>query len=561
MRARHSIATILLILTVFLVSGRDGAEAGSFSNARNALLIGNATYPDSDAALATPLGDVKALGDALRAKGFTVVTGENLPRERMQAAIDGFVRKVEPGSVALVFFSGYGIQVARKNYMVPVDARIWSEADVLRDGIGVDALMAELDRKGAGTRVVVLDASRRNPFERRFRSFSTGLAEMKTGPGLLGLYSAAPGSVVNEVSTAQSPFVTELVRQIGVSENSAVQAFTATREALSRDSRGQQVPALSAEAGESFAFDPARAKSEAKAEVRPEPKPEPTQKSARVEDKPAPPRPDAGKLPSQSTADAAAAKEIDDLVAAEEATARAFNRANAAGTRKAYEEFLSQHPAGTLASVARAEIARLDEARDKAPKSTTPAVPPAAPPTTKDTAWHTPPKPYSPAELQRKTSLDARIARSAKDPAAYYERGQFHAQRDDYSAALADFDQAIRLDPKNPEALNNRCWVRAITNDLSRALADCNQALTLRPNFVDALDSRGFVNLKSGALQAAISDYDAALAQSPTHSSALYGRGIARSRLGQRSQATEDLTGALALNPMIDKDFAQYGLR
>ena len=103
--------------------------------------------------------------------------------------------------------------------------------------------------------------------------------------------------------------------------------------------------------------------------------------------------------------------------------------------------------------------------------------------------------------------------------------------------------------------------VRAITNDLSRALADCNQALTLRPNFVDALDSRGFVNLKSGALQAAISDYDAALAQSPTHSSALYGRGIARSRLGQRSQATEDLTGALALNPMIDKDFAQYGLR
>lgn len=564
MRARHSVASILLLLAWFLVAGPGGTEAGSFSNARNALLIGNATYPDSDAALSTPLGDVKSLGEALRAKGFTVATGENLSKDQMQAAIDGFLRKVEPGSIALVFYGGYGIQVARKNYLVPVNnSRIWSEADVMREGISVDTLLADLERKGAGTRVIVLDASRRNPFERRFRSFSTGLAEIKASPGHLSLSSTAPGSVVNEVSTAQSPFVTELIRQIGVSENSAVQAFTATREAVSRDSRNQQVPALSAGLESSFYFDTTRRWTEPqnKADLGPKPnRAEVPQESPAGEANKSPGKVPGGKGSDTKTqggklVDPEPANSIDQITQAEEAAAGAFNKSHAIGTKKAYQDFLAQYPKSTTSNRARAEIARLDGLSNSGFTNTqSDAGAESDPPPLN-------PRPYSQVELQRKLGLDARIARNGKDSVAFYERGQFHAQRNDYTSALTDFDQAIRLNPRSPEALNNRCWVRAVTNDLTRALADCNEALRLRPKFVDALDSRGFINLKSGSLQAAVEDYDAALAMAPNHSSALYGRGIARSRLGQRRQATDDLTGALALNPMIDKDFAQYGLR
>ena len=78
--------------------------------------------------------------------------------------------------MALVFFSGYGIQSSRQSYMVPVDAQIWTEADVRRDGFSLETVLNELNGRGAGVKIALLDASRRNPFERRFRSFSAGLA-------------------------------------------------------------------------------------------------------------------------------------------------------------------------------------------------------------------------------------------------------------------------------------------------------------------------------------------------------------------------------------------------
>lgn len=569
MRTRLFLATTGCLLTGWMmVFGALAAEAAGVTRVRNALLIGNAAYPDSDAALATPIGDVRLLAEELKRKGFAVEAGEDLTKERMQATVDRFLRKVEPGSVAFVFFGGYSIQVGRKNYLVPVDARIWSESDVLRDGIALDAIVADLDTRGSGARLVVLDASRRNPFERRFRSFSAGLAEIKAAPGLLALSSAAAGSVLADVRATTSPFVAELVKQIANPDLGAVQAFTATRDAVSRDTRSQQVPALVSGLDDGFAFDPNRVKSSAP--------------PARAENKPAPQKADATK-PTAPPADTASGDDdVDAMIKAEEETARDFNAVMAKGTKSALEGFLKRHPTGALPNVARTELARLDPSAKPAPperpapqpdmamKPATPAAPPLppvtsieaeAPSTAASAPWRSPPKTYSMAELQRKASLDARINRNPRDATAFYERGQFHAQRDDYPSAIADFDQAIRLDPKSPEALNNRCWVRAISSELQKALSDCNAALKLRPGFIDALDSRGFVNLKSGSLQAAISDYDTALRFSPTHSSALYGRGIARSRLGQSAQANDDLTRALALNPMIDKDFAQYGLR
>ncbi|WP_082528684.1 caspase family protein [Methylobacterium sp. Leaf466] len=554
------------------------ATAGGVSRQRQALLVANAVYPDSDAALATPPGDLRLLAEELKRKGFAVETGENLDKAALQAAIDRFVRKVETGAVALVYFAGYGIQAGRRNYLVPVDARIWSEPDVQRDGIALDTVLADLDRRGAGARILILDAARRNPFERRFRSFSAGLAEPKPGPRTLELQSAAPGSVLVETRAATSPFATELVRQIAVPEASAEQALAATAEAVARASRNQQKPALIAGTTEPFGFDPAwvrPAAPMAKLEDRPAPaarppEVQPKEGAAKEGSSKESPAKDKAAKPTATLQD----KDIDAMVAAEEETAREFNAAMAKGTKGALEGFLKRHPSGPLAKTARAELARVEgTARPpreaEKPVAVAPPPPPAPAPAAEPAPsvpsppvpWRSPPKTYSMAELQRKASLDARITRNPRDATAFYERGQFHAQRDDYPAAIADFDQAIRLEPSSPEALNNRCWVRAINNDLRKALSDCNDALKLKPGFVDALDSRGFVNLKADALQAAIQDYDAALRLAPTHSSSLYGRGIARSRLGQSAQANDDLTRALALNPMIDKDFAQYGLR
>ena len=106
----------------------------------------------------------------------TSTCARTLGKEAMQRAIDAFTAKIKSGTAALIYFNGFGIQAGRQTYLIPVGAQIWTEADVRRDGISIDAVLAELHRKGAQVKIVILDASRRNPFERRFRTSAAGLA-------------------------------------------------------------------------------------------------------------------------------------------------------------------------------------------------------------------------------------------------------------------------------------------------------------------------------------------------------------------------------------------------
>ncbi len=76
-----------------------------------------------------PLKDARALAEELRRDGvgFDVDIAENLSKESMRKAFDRFFGKIKPGSVALVFFSGYAIQSIRQSYIIPIDGQIWTE--------------------------------------------------------------------------------------------------------------------------------------------------------------------------------------------------------------------------------------------------------------------------------------------------------------------------------------------------------------------------------------------------------------------------------------------------
>ncbi len=142
--------------------------------ARVALVIGNASYPDASTPLSTRSGMLARLPRNSAASEFEVDLKENVGKEEMQRAIDAFTGKIRSGMAALFYFSGYGIQVARQTYLLPINAQVWTEAEVRRDGISVDAVLAEMHRKGAKVKIVIIDAARRNPFERRFRAVGGG---------------------------------------------------------------------------------------------------------------------------------------------------------------------------------------------------------------------------------------------------------------------------------------------------------------------------------------------------------------------------------------------------
>jgi Caspase domain len=90
----------------------------------------------------------------------------------------------------------------------------------------------------------VVDASRRNPYERRFRSFSHGLAPISAPENALILSSATPGKVADDSKGQYSVLVTELLNNLNA-QTGAQTAFNKTRVAVSRASEGEQVPSVS----------------------------------------------------------------------------------------------------------------------------------------------------------------------------------------------------------------------------------------------------------------------------------------------------------------------------
>src|SRR5665811_495295 len=120
----------------------------SFAADRYALVIGNAKYPDAEAPLKELINDARDVADELKRDGFNVEVGENLTGDAMRRAFDRLYGRIKPGSVALVFFSGFGVQSSRQSYMIPVDAQIWTEPDVRRDGFSLETVLGEINSRG-----------------------------------------------------------------------------------------------------------------------------------------------------------------------------------------------------------------------------------------------------------------------------------------------------------------------------------------------------------------------------------------------------------------------------
>ena len=220
-------------------TGSIGATAS-----RVALVIGNGHYPDASAPLSQPINDARGLTAALRAKGFDVDVVEDATKDDMARAIVRLKAKIKPDTVAMLFFGGYGVQVGRESFMIPVDAAIWKEADVRRDGVSIEQVLDAMTEKGAKAKLVVVDASRRNPYERRFRSYSHGLAPISAPENALILTSATPGKVADDGKGQYSVLVTELLNNLN-SQVGAASAFNKTRISVSRASDGEQVPQVS----------------------------------------------------------------------------------------------------------------------------------------------------------------------------------------------------------------------------------------------------------------------------------------------------------------------------
>lgn len=216
---------------------------------RVALVIGNGAYQHT-ATLANPANDSRAVAGALRELGFTVYDGIDLTRSQMEALIGHFAKDAQGAAVGLLFYAGHGLQVAGKNYLVPVDAELGDEADLAFQTVPLDLALAQLERTAA-TRLILLDACRDNPLARDLRqsmgatrsaAIGQGLAPLSTGLGTLIAYATQPDAVALDGADGNSPFTAALIQHIATPNLEIRQMLTRVRRDVIAVTDGRQVP-------------------------------------------------------------------------------------------------------------------------------------------------------------------------------------------------------------------------------------------------------------------------------------------------------------------------------
>jgi formylglycine-generating enzyme required for sulfatase activity len=221
---------------------------------RLALVIGNANYPDATAPLSHVVEDARSLAQEFRRTGFEVDLKENLGRNEMQRAIEALNGKIKNGSTVLFYFAGFGIQVARQTFLMPINAQAWTESEVRRDGFNLEEVVAQFHRKGARTKIVIIDAARRNPFERRFRAAPAGLAALETPENSIAVFSADLGKVIIENPSGTSLFTSELLKELRVPNSAVGELFNHLRLGVARASNNEQIPWVSSSLIDEFYF-------------------------------------------------------------------------------------------------------------------------------------------------------------------------------------------------------------------------------------------------------------------------------------------------------------------
>ena len=217
---------------------------------RLALVLGNGDYENSTK-LPNPENDARAVAKMLKDLGFEVLAGYDLDRNGMESIIRKFARRASEVDLTLFFYAGHGMQVGRRNFLVPIDAKLQEATAVDFELLDVQQTVVKYMGGGSKLGIVLLDACRDNPLSRSFaRTFSrtrsgtvsVGLAEMQNHGGLLFGFATAPGDVAADGEGKHSPFTEGLLKHLAVPGLEIQQVMTRVKREVAYTTGNKQRP-------------------------------------------------------------------------------------------------------------------------------------------------------------------------------------------------------------------------------------------------------------------------------------------------------------------------------
>ena len=211
---------------------------------RVALVIGNARYKFNP--LNNPVNDATDMAASLRSVGFDVIEVKDATLKQMREATRRFADKLEVSDVGLVYYSGHGIEVKGTNYLIPVNADIRREYEVVDQAFDASNLLRMMESLQGSVKkrvsILIVDACRNNDLPKSWRSTNNGLARMDAPAGSFISFATAPGQVASDGNGRNSPYTKHLLNALKQPNVPIEQVFKQVRRNVMDETGGEQVP-------------------------------------------------------------------------------------------------------------------------------------------------------------------------------------------------------------------------------------------------------------------------------------------------------------------------------
>ncbi len=211
---------------------------------RVALVIGNAKYKFNP--LNNPVNDATDIAASLRSVGFDVIEVKDANKRQMRAATRRFEDKLAASDVGLVYYSGHGVEVKGRNYLIPVDADIRREHEVEDQAFDAGNILRMMESlqgtEKKRVNIMIVDACRNNDLARSWRSTNRGLARMDAPTGSFISFATAPGQVASDGNGRNSPFTKHLLQALKQPNVPIELVFKEVRRKVMAETSGEQVP-------------------------------------------------------------------------------------------------------------------------------------------------------------------------------------------------------------------------------------------------------------------------------------------------------------------------------
>lgn len=232
----------LLILAIGLACGPAHADR------RVALVIGNSAYKSAPK-LGNPVNDATLVGGMFKKAGFDSVDVRlDLSASEMRRMLREFAGRTRDADMAVIYYAGHGIELEGTNYLIPIDATLETDGDVLDETIPVERALFAVE-PAKQLRLIILDACRDNPFSKTMkrtlasRAIGRGLAKVEpTSPNTMIAFAAKAGSTASDGDSRNSPFAVALVEHLPKPGLDLRKAFGFVRDDVLKSTGYKQEP-------------------------------------------------------------------------------------------------------------------------------------------------------------------------------------------------------------------------------------------------------------------------------------------------------------------------------